>query len=244
MSESNDNVTPNLVHAPPTAPGVIPSAARSADHPPTPIPDRLNPWMSIWMHPKRTMRWILEHRTPKQSMSIMFIASYLTMVDWMADRDRGDELTLTTIFATSMFLALVHFAATYYLFGWLLHRISAALMGRATLAQTRTALCWMSLFTILTAAVNLGGGMLIFGRAYFSSIKWDMGDADPSIMVAYLATLGLSFLIMIPGFVLSVAMLAEAHRFAWWRSLLALIITGAIAAAVFFITLILYFVGN
>lgn len=177
-------------------------------------------------------------------MPIMFIASYLTMVDWMADRDRGDEQSLTTIFAASMFLALIHFAATYYVFGWLLHRIALALMGRATLAQSRIALCWMSLFTILTTAVNLGGGVLIFGRAYFSSIKWDMGDADPSIMVAYLATLALSFLIMIPGFVLSVAMLAEAHRFVWWRSLLSLIITGAIAAAMFFIILILFIVGS
>lgn len=237
MSESHAHPASPVIQAPPIVQGPV-ATDPSIDRPPTPIPDQLNPWLSLWLHPKRAMRWILEHRRPSQSMPILLIACLFMAVESIADFDKSDQLSLPAIIATVTLLALLFFGTLYFVFGWLLHRMAVAWKGRASLAQTRVTLCWTSLFSALASLATVSGGMLTFGRAYFSPAKTDMVDADPSLIAPYLATVGISSLIMIVGAVCSVAMLAEAHRFAWWRSLLANLFAGFILSVILLLCLV------
>ena len=237
MSESHAHPASSVVTVPPVVQGAV-AAGPSFDRPPATIPDRLNPWLALWAHPKRTMRWILEHRTPVRSMPILLIASLFATVQSIADLNWGDKLSPGALLATGVALTLLFFVALYYPFGWLLHRMGVALRGRATLTQTRVMFCWSAIFTILGYGLPLAGGLFTFGRAYFSSAKLDMIEADPTRATAYSATIVISNLIMIAGVVYSLAMFAETHRFAWWRALVANIYAGLITGVLLLLALI------
>lgn len=227
----------SVVTAPPIVQGPI-AADPSFDRAPAPIPDRLNPWLSIWAHPKRTIRWILEHRTPAQSKPLLLVASPFAAVQSIADFNWGDRLSSGALLAAGVVLTLLYFVVLYYPFGWLLHRMALALQGSANLSQTRVMFCWTAIFTILGYGLPLAGGILTFGRAYFSSAKLELVEADPSLAAPYLATIGISYLIMIVGAVYTIAMFAETHRFAWWRALVANIYAGLITGVLLLLALI------
>ncbi len=244
-SEPHDESASVEPLAPPTAQGGTAVIDRSVNQPPARTPERMIPWLSIWIHPRRTMRWLLEHRTPKQAMPLLLIAGYLGIVEMRADQEHGDSTTIVKILSSSLGWSLLYFVLIYFCFGWLLQKVARAMKGAGALRDTRMALCWMSLPGIVTSVVTLGGGVALFGADFFSAAKWDRMDANPALSLAFLATLLFQFAFLAPSMIVGVGVFAEAHRFAWWRSLLTLLLLGfALAGVVMVVIIAVAIVGN
>lgn len=60
---------------------------------------RINPWISIWIKPRRTSHYILEQDSETLMYLLAAIGGIVSVFDRMSDRELGDDLSLVVILA-------------------------------------------------------------------------------------------------------------------------------------------------
>ena len=172
----------------------------------------MNPWLSIWRHPRQTIRQIVETRpggaVPLVLMMTATVAKFSIQLIPIAQR-MGWSVPIT-VFLSFVCGAMVGLVL-YYLFGWLYQWVGSWLGGQAKNAEVRTAIAWVEVPTLALT-------MLVLPLLFLSPMA-----AAILLMVA-------GFVVWIWQTVLACHTLGEVHRFSAWKGFGTLLIPNALIA--------------
>jgi len=177
---------------------------------------QLNPWTSIWLAPRATVRWLVERR-PGYLIHLLVTAKiFADGIGTAMLGDMGDRLSLQAILVVLALMAPVQMILYLYVFAWLLKWTGRLLGGRASAMELRTALAWACV-PLLAAVILTVPGIAFFGNSLFRSDGPELGSwASAS---AYYALAALNVALGAWWFVAVVFAVAEAQRFAWWKAI-------------------------
>lgn len=166
---------------------------------------QVNPWLHIWVAPKKTLQAILD--TNPQGLIIWFalISGILTSlialpILWEGHPERVDfrsPLFVVAIVITGVLFGIVQL----YLVSWLYQLTGAWLGGNGSYTEVKCAVGW-SMYPMIISNLFAVGSLFL--------IKHPVVNAIFGII-----NMGIS----IWGIVIFIALLAQAHKFSAWKAL-------------------------
>jgi hypothetical protein len=102
----------------------------------------LNPWLSIWLHPRKTMRWIRQHDPDDQVILLTSLAGFSEILVSASRFSLGDHLDIPVIFAMAVFLGPVSGITGLIAGSLLLWWTGTWLGGKAQPNLIRAAIAW------------------------------------------------------------------------------------------------------
>jgi hypothetical protein len=202
-----------------------------------------NPWISIWLSPRETIRKIVDRDPTRDVIMLGALAGGLAMLNSALSASLGEApvalpawlvpyLPIWT-FLSPFIGAAAGIGAIYasaFVFQW----VGRALGGVATWREVCAASAWAEVPQICLAVVALGL-LLVTGvtQAFFPSMPPADPDAAARAARHFTPADGVAVIVSIWSLVIFVQNLAEVHRFPAWRAIAALILVtmGFIALA-------------
>ena len=185
---------------------------------PAPVQTRpLNPWLTMWLHPRATMRQILDTDPTRLVIALAMVGGALNALDRASIKGLGDELSVPMIFAIAIPVGMIAGVIALYLGGALIRWTGSWLGGQASTGQVRAALAWgrMPFYwagLLWLPYIGLFGGEVFMGE--MPSV-----EAKPWLLFVLLNLAVLETVLGVWGLVTLVFAVAEAHRFPAWNSL-------------------------
>lgn len=177
----------------------------------------LNPWFTMWLHPRATTREILDTDPARLVISLAMFGGVLNALDHASVASLGEELSVPMIFALAIPVGMVAGVIALYLGAALIRWTGSWLGGQASAGEVRAALAWGHL-PVYFAAVLWLPYLGFFGNEIFMS-EMPSVQARPWLLLVLLNLAVLEKGLVVWGLVTLVLAVAEAHRFSGWRSL-------------------------
>ncbi|MEM7175500.1 MAG: YIP1 family protein [Chlamydiota bacterium] len=193
----------------------------------------INPWLSIWIHPRKTIRAIIDYRIGHRFLLLCFLNGALNLLMCLHLGAIG-SYNLLTIFVVSLLLAIPYGYISFTVAAFGVFIVGKLIKGKGTFKQVRTAISWASIPQLVVLLLMLLG--LIWMKA------------DPSLASRNIASLqtggaliGLLFFyaFTIWGVIIWLHLVGEVQKFSAWMALLnaflAVLIFVVISIAISFI---------
>ena len=185
---------------------------------PVPVPTRsLNPWFTMWLHPRATTREILDTDPTRLVIVLAMLGGVLSALDRASIKSLGDDMSMPMVFAVAITAGIIAGVIALYLGGALVRWTGSWLGGQGTAEEVRAALAWGHV-PVYWAGLLWLPYLGFFGHEIFLS-EMPSVEARPWLVFALVnlavVEMGLGFW----GMVTLVLAVAEAHRFSGWRSL-------------------------
>lgn len=194
-----------------------------------PSPDKpLNPWLTIWIWPRRTIRQIVD-ADPKYWLPLLIVLEGLARgLDIASNRNLGDTLSLSGILVLAGVMGPLGWLIGVFIWSGLLRWTGSRLGGQAESTEVRAAIVWSGIpaVGILLLWIPI---LALLGKEMFSS-SLPTVEAQPLLALPLLALLLAQTVLSLWSLGLSILCLAEVHRFSVWRSLAATFLSAAIFA--------------
>jgi Yip1 domain len=187
------------------------------------------PWITIWAHPRATIRRIVDTDPRHQAVFLATLAGALSGLEsaWsqpptpaMAGIGSWPMLVVVSVVAGGILGAI-----GLYINGAVLKWSGALLGGVASFAEVRAALAWGQIPAIVAMALGIISILLGAGTPLIGLGEGSMRGPSAGTIL-FNAALGLW------SFVITLKCLGEVHRFSAWRALGAIAVVAAIAIAV------------
>ncbi|HSH02453.1 MAG TPA: Yip1 family protein [Anaerolineae bacterium] len=182
----------------------------------TPQQNPLNPFLSIWVKPRATIRQIVDSDPYHYVIPIALVTGIYQAFDQAADQTSGDHFTLIGILLLAFLLGPLRGLLSIYIGGLLFTWSGSWFGGTADYIQVRAALAWSSVPEIVHLLL-LSPYIIVYGRDWFSSSPFDVNE------IGLLFLIVTSTVIFIWKGILAIICLAEVHQFSLWRSLATII---------------------
>lgn len=183
-----------------------------------------NPWLTIWLDPRGTIRRIVEH-DPKQLVLLLASLSGMSQtLNSAAQRSIGDDLALPYILASVIIGGPISGLIGLYLGSWLLKLTGGWVGGRADALRIRTAIAWGSVPTVWGLVLWIAL-VLVFRQELFASAS-PLRDSSVALTAFYMLASAAQIVIGIWAVVVFLHCLGQVQGFSAWRAL------GNVAAAV------------
>ncbi|MDN3508767.1 MAG: YIP1 family protein [Candidatus Neptunochlamydia sp.] len=183
----------------------------------------LNPWLSIWVHPRKTIRALVEYNTNYRLVTfcvvygfqyILQILQYLSLVE-------GTSLLfvilLALIFSIPMGYIVFNVLSAFYF--W----VGKLIKGKGSFKQIRAATYWSTVPMVVTCLVWIVL-MVLHGNSFFV-----VGYEAKLVGTAAAISIGLGIIqlvIAIWGLIILLHALGEVQGFSVWMTLLNLVLAG------------------
>jgi len=204
----------------------------------------LNPWLSIWFHPRRTIRYIVETNPTEKVHLLAALAGMVNLLDRAMRGSWGDGMAWYLILILIAVFGSLAGIVGVYIGGEIFRWVGGKLGGVATSQQVRAAIAWSYLPGIVSV-IPVFIYILAVRQEAFTS-------ATPRLDALAAQSPGFSFLMIFVGvwlvvigvvlgvwqFVLLSKTLGEVLGFSSWRGLA----TWLLPAAVVFVLLFALFV--
>ncbi|MCH9633274.1 MAG: hypothetical protein S4CHLAM6_16270 [Chlamydiae bacterium] len=179
-------------------------------------PEKISPWSTIWLHPKLTMRHILDN-FPTRYNHLLVIGGAFTHVIAYSISWYSWWLTVVVWVCLSIFSGLF----TLYIGGGLLKWTGSWLKGQGSYQDVRSAIAWsqipvLAFFIVEVIILLIVGGD--GGNLFYTSVL---------------------FLLSLWTAIVFLCCLAEAQKFSFLKALISSIITGVIIVAAIVILMLL-----
>ena len=188
---------------------------------------RLNPWLSIWTKPRRTMRQILDDDPERLVLVLAALGGISQALDNASTRSAADHLSLLAVLAGAVALGAVGGIVGLYVSAVVLRVTGSWLGGTASSRELRAALAWPNVLTAWALLLWIPE-LLLFGRELFTT-EMPRTDASLPLTVTFFCFAFVEIVIAIWSVVVVVKCVAEAQRFSAWRAL------GSICVAIAFV---------
>lgn len=188
--------------------------------------ENINPWVNIWIHPRKTLRAILNSDPKKIIIWIALLSGLLSGFAYLLSL--WTEFPQKQLFHKAAFtLAVLVVAALVnllflYFGGWLYKLTGSWLNGRGSFTDLKCALGWSN-YPFMAFS--------IFNILYFLSSSFPWLQVILSLCMIVL---------MIWGFIIYISLISEAHQFVtWWKGLLTFAIAVVLLSVTFLILALL-----
>ncbi len=192
----------------------------------------LNPWLSIWVKPRETMRWIVDTDPTRQVVLLAVLGGIAQFLDRAAGRSLGDTLSVSVILIIALFVGSIGGLISLHIGGALLRWTGSWFGGQATSEEVRAAIAWSSVPTIWALLLWIPE-LMLFEEELFTTATPRI-DANPLLLFFLLGFAAVEVVIGIWTIVVFLKCLGEVHRFSAWKALGATIIPGLILLGVVF----------
>ncbi len=192
----------------------------------------MNPFISIWSHPKQTARYVIENKTILYSLFIVLIGSMASGLTMFQDAGTYPDVPYFWILLTVLFGAPILNFIVYFISAGISFLIGKLLKGKGSFTEVLQAvsLTYIPQLYLLPFYIIW---LLLFTESYFLT---EVSNGY-SIFMAILTAVSTIWMIVI-----NVAVLSEAHQFSIWRAIITIIIP-AILFISFFVVIIVAIVA-
>lgn len=189
----------------------------------------MNPWFSIWIRPRATIRHVVAHDPERLVWVLAMLAGIGRALDRADMRNAGDQLQWPFIALGALMVGPLLGVAGLYLGGALVRWTGRWLGGQGSAVAIRAAIAW-------AGALEVWGLLLwipqvaVFGQELFMS---DMPSLT-AVPVLTLVALGFAVASVTVGLwtaVVLVVGLSEVQGFSLWRALANLLLAGLLIVA-------------
>jgi len=192
----------------------------------------LNPWLSIWVKPRQTMRALMDYNVNYRFIALCAIFGFQYMLQVTQFLSLGRDINLFVILLIALLLCIP--------VGYILFNISSAFLfwvgklikGKGTFKQIRAASYWTSVPNVVTILIWIVLMVLHGGNLFIAGYERDMAGAAIGVNV------GASILQTALGIwmlVIFLHALGEVQKFSAWMALLNLFLSGLAIFIVMFI---------
>ncbi|MCM3711001.1 Yip1 family protein [Sporosarcina luteola] len=177
---------------------------------------QLNPWTSVWLHPRKTVQYVMEYKTGSFVLMIAALTGIIHFLDQATGNDLFKNWNIAAVLLVALLAGPVIGVIGLYIASGIYHAFSLMLGGLGTFEETRRA------FTVSSIIIIVGGliwipDLLILGQGNFSSdYDFSIGQLGWSMI-----SLIVNFTVGIWSLIVLIAAIAEVHRFSAWKAALA-----------------------
>lgn len=187
---------------------------------------RMNPWLSMWVRPRETIRAIVD-ANPKYRFFVLSIIYGLPVLLNVAQNSSLAEvwpfvMTIAAALILSPLIGLIGITIASVL----LYVTGKWVGGKASFLEVRAAMCWSNVTNVANIILWIIL-MAMFGNALFCVTFPQMTFSTPQMTVLGFIFLA-QFVIAIWGFIILLKALGEVQGFSAWKALLNVIIPFAI----------------
>lgn len=174
---------------------------------------RVNPWTSVWLHPRKTVRYVVDNKPGSFILMIAALAGIVHFLDQAMSNDLGDSWNMGLILLVSLLAGPVFGLIGLFVASGIYYVISMMLGGSGTFTDTKNAYAVSSIILVVGGLIWIPD-LLILGQGNFMS--------EPDLSVGQVVWLLLSMLVnlAVGGWSLFVlgAAIAEVHQLSIWKA--------------------------
>lgn len=195
--------------------------------------ETLNPWKSIWIRPKATIRFVLATDPGRAVLALAALSGISGMLDRLVMKSVGDQLELSVIILLAILVGPITGIIGLYLGGALLRWTGSWLRGTAESIEVRAAIAWSSVPVVcwLPAWVPQ---IVLFGKELFTT-ETPRIDESSTLLGALIGIGVLEVVVGIWSFVLMLHTIGQAHGFSAWKALGSIILAFFVIAIPVFV---------
>lgn len=184
------------------------------------LPTIKSPYLSIWFHPRKTIRYILDTDPEKHVTLIAMLLGILTAFDKASDQALADTYPgpFWSLIVLCVVIGLLFGPIRLYIYAVVFKWVGSLFGGVATRQEMKTTFAW-SFFPMLFALPIWFLIIRMLGRDLFSETG-TLIDTNPLIAFIFLICYVALFLLNFWAVILLVINLSEAHRFSIWKGIL------------------------
>lgn len=184
----------------------------------------LNPFLTVWMHPKQTARDMIDNKPLGFIFLLIAIGSFAAFGGGYVNSELDESLSVSILVLLSLFLGPLVGILIMFIYSGILLLFGRMLQGTGSFWDVFKAGSLTYIPSIVTGLLYYIW-MIFSPDSYFSVYE----TSAFSVIVPLL-----SFVFSVWGVVINIAVLAEAHRFSNWRAFFTLLIPFIIVMIVIF----------
>ena len=196
----------------------------------------LNPWRSIWLKPRATIRQIVTTNPEHHVVALAAAAGVVQTLLHAVNENYGDEFGLLPILLFALVLAPIFGVVMLYVVAVLLRWTGRWLGGVGTLRDLRAAIAWGSAPTVM-GGVGMLVALLVAGHDLFSTVQPWLAR-NPVLMMIAGVGLVVQGVTAMWSFFTGLKCVAEVQEFSAWKALgnyvLVIVIMIAVVFAIVF----------
>lgn len=184
----------------------------------------LNPFLTVWMHPKQTARDMIDNKPLGFIFLLIAIGSFAAFGGGYVNSELDESMSVSILVLLSLFLGPLVGILMMFIYSGILLLFGRMLQGTGSFWDVFKAGSLTYIPSIVTGLLYYIW-MIFSPDSYFSVYE----TSAFSVIVPLL-----SFVFSVWGVVINIAALAEAHRFSNWRAFFTLLIPFIILMIVIF----------
>ena len=192
----------------------------------------MNPWVSIWIKPRGTIRWIVETDPTRHVVLLAVVGGIANSLNLVEMFNLGDLLPLPIMLIFALVAGAIWGLPYIYIFGAILRWTGSWFGGEATRKEVRAAIAWSSVPSIWALMLWVPG-LILLREELFTSPR--LPYLSPSKDYDYLIVgfIYLRGVIAIWAGIVFFKCLGEVHGFSAWKAIGATIIPRFISLSIF-----------
>jgi len=205
-----------------------------------------NPWLSIWCHPRETIRQVIQENPNRSLWVLSFIYGFLSLLNSFQAISIGSMMGMWVVFLAALVLSPFWGYAAFSIWSWVVYQVGKLFKGQGDFSGIRAAFAW----SCVPLTVNLVFWflmMLSFGVAFFFSPEEMYPISNQKSAFLILILIG-KVVISIWSLVIYLNALAEVQKFSILRSIFSVIFSwvfiGAVLALIWFSLMYLLQMGS
>ncbi len=178
----------------------------------------VNPWIGMWLHPRETIRAILEFNTSYLLPLLYWIYGFPILLQAAQNRALGDVYSFGYILGGTAVGAIITGFVGVNVGAALFYWTGRWLGGLGTFKQVRAAVAWSSVPTLVNIAV-WATEIMVFRGYLFTRAYLELPFAGGQLAFIFFMTL-IQVVVAVWGLVILLKALGEAQQFSAWKALL------------------------
>ena len=186
----------------------------------------MNPWFSMWLHPRRTIRWIVETNPDRLVLLLPALGGIVEALINASSDSKGENMSLQAILLTSLIGGPLMGVIGLWLGGALLRWTGGWIGGQADSRRIRATLAWANVPLVWSLLLWIPA-LLLFGAELFAAAT-PILDASTMLSGLYMVfSFGIG-IVSIWAFVVFLHALGEVQGFSAWKALGNSILAGLV----------------
>lgn len=167
---------------------------------------QVNPWISVWLHPRKTVRYVTEYKTEKFILLIAMISGVFLSLDMAVNDNFLASWNTTHIALFSLIVGPIIGILGFYFITAIYHLFSKMLGGEGTSEQTRMAFAVSEIIIIIVGPLLILD-LLIVGQNKHSQSTWLVISTIINSIAGIWSTVAF------------IGAISEVHRFSIWKAI-------------------------
>ena len=177
----------------------------------------LNPWFSMWLHPRRTIRQIVETTPDRLVLLLATVGGIVEALINASSDSKGENMSLQAILLTALIGGPLMGVIGLWLGGALLRWTGGWIGGQADSRRIRATLAWANVPLVWSLLLWIPA-LLLFGAELFATAT-PILDASTMLSGLYMVfSFGIG-IVSIWAFVVFLHALGEVQGFSAWKAL-------------------------